>query len=296
MFFERSQQRFLLISRNNIIGNFKKNRILFLDMLPQKPNVGLCLIDKNFLSNLVFRLHEGNRRKHQSYKTSSLFVFHQHHTDWTSVSRYAAFLHGRKENLLFLKMMALVGKMTEEIQRFLPTVQGLLHGSSRELFQHGKHALDDSVLIAKQFRGFLGMMMCATAWSLGHMRRVNALWLVRFNSIFHNFFSSPVMQLALSVLHMKTRRSFGVLIHHRTTMKTCKIGSTVISQITVNRVDSRMSRMRATRVKGCAKIIRTKHSSFSRLSPERALPDLRKILRRFPVSQKNRNARNVNLR
>src|SRR5215510_13929202 len=91
MFFERSQQRFLLISRNNIIGNFKKNRILFLDMLPQKPNVGLCLIDKNFLSNLVFRLHEGNRRKHQSYKTSSLFVFHQHHTDWTSVSQYAAF-------------------------------------------------------------------------------------------------------------------------------------------------------------------------------------------------------------
>src|SRR5215510_8462942 len=207
MFFERSQQRFLLIGRNNIIGNFKKNRILFLDMLPQKPNVGLCLIDKNFLSNLVFRLHEGNRRKHQSYKTSSLFVFHQHHTDWTSVSQYAAFLHSRKENPLFLKMMALVGKMTEEIQRLLPTVQRLLHGSSRELFQHGKHALDDSVLIAKQFRGFLGMMMCATAWSLGHMRRVNALWLVRFNSIFHNFFSSPVIQLALSVLHMKTHRS-----------------------------------------------------------------------------------------
>src|SRR5215471_19676733 len=74
MFLERSQQRFLLISRNNIIGNFKKNLILFLDMLLQKPNVGLCLIDKNFLSNFVFRLHERNRRTHQSYKISSLFV------------------------------------------------------------------------------------------------------------------------------------------------------------------------------------------------------------------------------
>src|SRR5215510_11199120 len=103
MFLERSQQRFLLISRNKITGNFKKNLILFLDMLPQKPNVGLCLIDKNFLSNFVFRLHEGNRRKHQSYKTSSLFVFHQHHTDWTSVSRYAAFLHGRKRTCSSLK-------------------------------------------------------------------------------------------------------------------------------------------------------------------------------------------------
>src|SRR5262245_24625267 len=193
-------------------------------------------------------------------------------------------------------MMALVGKMTEEIQRLLPTVQRFLHGFSRELLQHGKHALDDSVLITEQFRSFLGMMMRATAWSLGHMRRVNTLRLVRFNSIFHNFFSSPVMQLALSVLHMKTRRSFGVLIHHRTTMKTCKIGSTVISPITVNRIDSRMSRMRATRVKGCAKIIRTKLSCFSGLSPGRAVTDLRKVLRRFPVSRKNRNARNVNLR
>src|SRR5262245_18878940 len=192
-------------------------------------------------------------------------------------------------------MMALVGKVTEEIQRFLPTVQGLLHGSSRELFQHGKHALDDSVLIAKQFRGFLGMMMCATAWSLGHMRCVNALWLVHFNSIFHNFFSSPVMQVALSVRDMVARRCLGVLIHHRTTMETCNIGSTVISPVTVNRIDSRMSRMHATRVMGCAKIIRSKLSCFSGLSPGRAVPDLRKVLRRFPFSRKNRNARNVNL-
>jgi hypothetical protein len=34
------------------------------------------------------------------------------------------------------------------------------------------------------------MMMRATARSLGFMRCVNALWLVRFNSIFHNYFSS----------------------------------------------------------------------------------------------------------
>src|SRR5262249_53065418 len=81
------------------------------------------------------------------------------------------------------------------------------HRFSRELLQHDEHTLDDSVLIAEQVRGFLGMMMRATTWSLGPIRCVNALRLVRFNSIFHNFFSSPIVQLALSVLHMKTRRS-----------------------------------------------------------------------------------------
>src|SRR5215831_8765676 len=91
------------------------------------------------------------------------------------------------KNPLFLKMMALVGKMTEEIQRLLPTVQGLLHASSCELLQHDKHTLDDSVLITEQFRSFLGTMMRTTAWSLGHVRCVNTLRLICFNSIFHNF-------------------------------------------------------------------------------------------------------------
>src|SRR5262245_29866917 len=187
MFLERSQKRFLFTSRNNIIGDSKEDLILFLDMVLQEPDVFLCLIDKNFLSNFVFRFHERDRSAHRPYVTSPLLVLHQHHTDWTSLSRYAAFLHGRKENPLFLKMMALVGKMTEEIQRLLPTVQRLLHGSSCELLQHCKHALDDSVLITEQFRSFLGTMMRTTAWSLGHVRCVNTLRLVCFNSIFHNF-------------------------------------------------------------------------------------------------------------
>jgi hypothetical protein len=87
-----------------------------------------------------------------------------------------------------------------------------------KLLYYGKHTLDDSVLIAEQFRGFLGMMMRATALSLGFMRRVNALRLVHFNSIFHNYFSSPVMHLALSILsHVNSPIvAVGLPIHHRT--------------------------------------------------------------------------------
>jgi hypothetical protein len=72
-------------------------------------------------------------------------------------------LHGREENLFFFEMMALISKVTEEIQRLLPTVQRLLYGSSCELLQRSEHTLYDSVLIAEQFRGFLEMMVRATA-------------------------------------------------------------------------------------------------------------------------------------
>ena len=54
MLFEGSQQLFLLIGRNDVIGNSKENLILFLDMVLQKPEVGLCLIDEGFPLQLRF--------------------------------------------------------------------------------------------------------------------------------------------------------------------------------------------------------------------------------------------------
>src|SRR5262249_55874785 len=138
---------------------------------------------------------------------------------------YGVLGDGGKENTLFVKMMALVGKMTEEIQRLLPTVQGLLHGSSCELLQHGKHALDDSVLIAEQFRGLLGMMMGATAWSLGHVRCVNTLRLVCFNSIFHTFSSCNAVSSVSTSHENSPIVAFDSFDPYRTRMKTCKIAS-----------------------------------------------------------------------
>ena len=122
MFLERSQKRFLLIRWNNIVGDSKENLILFLDMLPQELEVCLCLLNKDFLGNFVFRFHEADRRHHRPYVTSSFFVFHQHHADGPSLPWNPMLLHGRKEYLLFLKVVALVGKVTEEIQRLLPVV------------------------------------------------------------------------------------------------------------------------------------------------------------------------------
>src|SRR5215471_18559460 len=122
MFFERSQQRFLLINRNNIIGDSKEDLILLLDMVLQESEVGLCLIDKNFLSDFVFRFHEVNRSQHRPYVTFSILVFHQHHANGPSLPWNPVLFHRRKKHLLFFKMVALVGKMTEEIQRLLPAV------------------------------------------------------------------------------------------------------------------------------------------------------------------------------
>ena len=95
--------------------------------------------------------------------------------------------------------MALVREVTKEIECFFPILDRALHRSLRKLLYYGEHPLYNSVFIAEHLGGFLGMMMRATARSLGFMRRVNALRLVRFNSIFHNYFSSPVMHLALSI-------------------------------------------------------------------------------------------------
>src|SRR5215475_5561004 len=96
MFLKGSQKHFLLINRNNIIGDSKENLIFFLDMVLQEPEVYLCLIDKDFLCSFIVRLRESKRRQHRPYVASSFLMLYQHHTDWTSVARYAALLHGRK--------------------------------------------------------------------------------------------------------------------------------------------------------------------------------------------------------
>jgi len=116
-------------------------------------------------------------------------------------------LHGREQHLLFLKMMALVREVTKEIERFFPILDRALHGGLRKLLYYGEHPLYNSVFIAEQFRGFLGMMMRATARSLGFMRGVSASRLIHLYWVFHSYFSFPekIRRLGLTLSRMHAR-------------------------------------------------------------------------------------------
>src|SRR6266536_597362 len=104
-------------------------------------------------------------------------------------------------------MVASVGKMTDKIERLLPAVAASLHRRSRQFFHHGKNTFDDPVLIAEQFRGFLGMMMRATARSLGFVRRLNASRLIHLYWVFHSYFSfhEKIRRLGLTLSRMHAR-------------------------------------------------------------------------------------------
>ena len=66
MLFEGSQQLFLLIRRNDIIGDPEQNLIFLLYMLPQKAEIGSGIVEKGILGGLVSCFRKSQRRHHRS--------------------------------------------------------------------------------------------------------------------------------------------------------------------------------------------------------------------------------------
>src|SRR4030095_15653472 len=103
-------------------------------------------------------------------------------------------------------MMALVRKVTKEIECFFPVLDRALHGGLRKLLYYGEHTLNDSVLIAEYLGGLLEVVMPTTHW-LDFTTNVSASRLIHLYWTFHSYFSFPEkirrLGLALSRIHAR---------------------------------------------------------------------------------------------
>jgi hypothetical protein len=75
-------------------------------------------------------------------------------------------LHRGEQKFFFFEMMALIGEVTYEVERFLPVAQRWRRRGGQKFLHRGEDSFDHSMFIAQDFRGLLELMVFIRAVSM----------------------------------------------------------------------------------------------------------------------------------